>query len=226
MLGALMYAILHITFNFARMIGWFRLSIEGLELLPPREQSGMVVVMNHINWVDIPVIGTLLPYRYRLSWLAKSELFENPVMRWWFNQMRVISIRRGKRDTAAMGAVVAALRGGAALLIFPEGTRNRAGILQAGRGGAVRMAMQAEVPIVPLAIIGTEVGLKGVLRRGRVHLRIGAPYYVPRLADETLHPEQMDQLTTAMMGHIAALLPAERRGIYASLVEGAAEPRQ
>jgi 1-acyl-sn-glycerol-3-phosphate acyltransferase len=216
MFGWLCYGILWSILRALRLVP-FRWKVEGLENLPPRDAGGMVIAMNHIHWMDIPVIGASLPLRYRLSWLAKSELFRNPLLGWWFRQMKVIPINRGKRDVAALETAVAALRDGAVLLIYPEGHRSRDGVLLPGRGGAVRMAMQSGMPILPVAIIGSEHGLAGSLTRKPVTLRIGAPYTVAPTPDGKIPPDLMDQLTTEMMQRIAAMLPAERRGPYAQL---------
>lgn len=217
MLGTLMYAILYLYFHTMRAVGWFRWTVQGRSLLPPRKSSGAVVVMNHVNWVDIPIIGTLLPFSYRLSWLAKSELFKlNPVLTWWYREMMVIPIRRGQRDVAALETAAAALRAGAVLLVFPEGTRSRSGVLRSGRGGAVRMAMLADVPIIPIAIVGTEHGPKGSFSRKPVHLRIGPAYKVTPPADGKVTTEFMEEQTHEMMRRIAELLPEERRGDYGS----------
>jgi 1-acyl-sn-glycerol-3-phosphate acyltransferase len=150
--------------------------------------------MNHIHWLDIPVIGGMLPFRYRLSWLAKIELFAHPIAGWFFRQMNVIPIKRGRRDLAALDAAADALRAGAVLLIFPEGHRSRDGVLQPGRGGVVRLAMQAGVPIVPVAIIGSEHGVAGAFRREQVRLRIGQPYIIAPTSDGKIPPDMMDQL--------------------------------
>lgn len=174
----------------------------------------MIIAMNHINWLDIPVIGALLPFAYRLSWLAKSELFTNPIARWWLLEMQVIPIKRGRRDLAALDASADALRAGAILLIFPEGHRSRNGVLQPGRGGAIRLAMQAGVPIVPIAITGTEHGLRGTLLRKPVHVQVGAPLMIAPTADGKIPPDLMEQLTQEMMERIAALLPPAQRGPY------------
>jgi 1-acyl-sn-glycerol-3-phosphate acyltransferase len=217
MLGWLIYALLYIWLTTMRRLRWFRWSVEGLELLPPRAAGGMVIVMNHVNELDIPVIGALLPFSYRLSWLAKAELFHQPFIRWLLHTMQVIPIQRGRRDLAAIETVVAALRAGAVLLVFPEGTRSPGGVLSEGRSGAVRMAIQAGVPIVPVAVVGTEHGIKGSLRFRPVHLRIGQPYMIDPPADGKLAVALVNHLTDEMMGRIAALLPAERRGYYAAL---------
>jgi 1-acyl-sn-glycerol-3-phosphate acyltransferase len=219
MIGWLCYAALYAFIHTCRLIGWWRWSIKGLANLPPREASGMIIAMNHIHWVDIPAIGAMLPFRYRLSWFAKSELFRNPVMGWWFRQMNVIPVNRGKRDLAALDSSVEALRSGAVLLIFPEGHRSRNGVLQPGRGGAIRMAMQAGVPIVPVTIAGTEHGFRGTLSRRPVRLSVGAPLRVPPSVDGKLPTDRMEQLTTELMLRIAAPLPPEQRGPYAALLE-------
>lgn len=219
MFAYVVYGLLYIIIHFFRLIGWWRWSIEGVERLPPREQGGMILVMNHINWVDIPAVGALLPFRYRLSWLAKIEIFAHPVAGWFFRNMHVIPIRRGKRDLAALEAATEALRKGAVLLIFPEGHRSRNGILQPGRGGAIRLAMQAGVPIVPMAITGTEHGFRGTLRREPVHITIGEPYYVEPLPDNKIPADVMERFTTKMMLKIAAMLPPAQRGPYAAMLE-------
>ncbi len=218
MLGVFMYWLLYISFHFMRLIGWFRWRIEGVERLPPRQAGGMIIAMNHVNWLDIPMIATMLPFSYRLSWMGKAELFAHPVADWWLRQMQVIPIRRGKRDVAAMDTVIAALRAGAVLLIFPEGTRSQSGVLQTGRGGVVRMAMLAGVPIVPVAITGSEHGPKGTLLRRQVVITIGEPYGIPATPNGKIPPALMDQRTNELMLRIAALLPEERWGVYAPLL--------
>jgi 1-acyl-sn-glycerol-3-phosphate acyltransferase len=214
MIGALMYAILYGTIGFFRLIGWWRWRVVGLENLPPRQAGGMIIAMNHIDWVDIPAVGALLPFAYRLSWLAKAELFAHPVASWFLYNMNVIPIKRGRRDLAALDASVDALRAGAVLLVFPEGHRSRNGVLQAGRGGAIRMAFQSGVPIVPVAITGSEHGLKGTLLREPLTIQIGEPYTIAPTENGKVPPNVMDQLTNDMMQRIAAMLTAEKRGYY------------
>jgi 1-acyl-sn-glycerol-3-phosphate acyltransferase len=215
MIGMILYACIIYPIRALMKIGWFRWRVEGLENLPPRDQGGMLFVTNHINWVDIPALGALMPFSYRLSWLGKVEIFEHPLARWFFNTMNVIPINRGKRDLSALKASEDTLKNGAILTIFPEGHRSRNGVLQKGHGGAVRMAMRSGVPIVPAAITGSEHGFIGGFKRKELVLRIGKPYTLEPTPNNKIPPDMMEELTNDMMVRIASLMPEEYHGHYA-----------
>lgn len=222
MAGFIMYGLLYIILQMLLKIGWWRWRIEGVENLPPRKIGGIILAMNHIHWLDILAVGTMLPFSYRLSWLGKVELFAHPILRWYFTSMQVVPVNRGKRDLNALYASEEALKRGAALLIFPEGHRSGTGVLQPGRGGTIRLAARARVPIVPLAIIGTQYGLKGTLLRREVVLRIGKPYMVglPANGNGKIPPDIMESTTADLMYRIAELLPAQYRGVYREELSG------
>ncbi|MCG8346610.1 MAG: 1-acyl-sn-glycerol-3-phosphate acyltransferase [Chloroflexales bacterium] len=217
MFGVLFYGFLYILIHTMIAIGWWRWRVEGRENLPPRQNGGMIVVMNHVHWLDIPAVGALLPFSYRLSWLGKIEIFAHPIIGWFFRAMNVIPIKRGQRDLAALDASVEALKDGAVLLIFPEGTRNRSGVLREGRGGAIRLAISSGAPIVPMAMTGTMHGLRGTFRREPLMLKIGKPYIIKPLPNGKIPFDTMERLKTDMMIRIAQLLPEERRGFYKQL---------
>jgi 1-acyl-sn-glycerol-3-phosphate acyltransferase len=217
MFGVLFYGFLYIFIHTMIAIGWWRWRVEGRENLPPRQSGGMIVVMNHVSWLDIPAVGALLPFSYRLSWLGKIEIFAHPITGWFFRTMNVIPIKRGQRDLAALDASIAALKAGAVLLIFPEGTRNWKSLLREGRGGAIRLAMSSGVPIVPMAMNGTRNGLRGSFRREPLVLKIGKPYTIEPLPDGKIPVDTMEHLKTDMMVRIAQLLPEEYRGFYKEL---------
>lgn len=211
MLGAFMYFCLWLPLNIARLI-WWNWKVEGKENLPPRGQ-GMILAVNHLNWTDIHILGASLPLSHRPWWIAKIEMFLNRAITWWLREMQVIPIKRGKRDTAAMDASETALREGGVLVVFPEGHRSREGGLLEGRGGAVRLAVRTGVPIVPIAIWGTENGLKGAALRKPIHVKIGKPFYMSA-PNGKIPWDRMNELTETMMLSLAELLPAEYWGFY------------
>jgi 1-acyl-sn-glycerol-3-phosphate acyltransferase len=213
MLGWLFYTFLWITLNGMRAVGWLRWRVEGLENLPP---GGAVLISNHIHWLDIPVHGTLLPFGRRPMWIAKAELLET-----WFGRAllkrNMIPIRRGQRDVGALDVGVQALKDGRLVLIYPEGTRSRTGILQKGKPGALILAARSGRPLVPMAVVGTESGARGSLSRRPVVLRIGKPFDAPLAPDAEHALRALSAHTTDMMRHVAALLPPDQRGLYADV---------
>jgi len=211
MLGAFMYFCLWAPLNLVRRI-WWNWHIQGIENLPPRGQ-GTILCVNHLNWTDIHILGASLPLSHRPWWVAKIEMFENRIASWWLTEMQVIPIKRGRRDSAAMEASEEALHKGAALVIFPEGHRSHNGGLQEGRGGAIRLATRTGSPIVPIAIWGTEMGLKGAMLRKPIHVHIGPPYYV-HVQNSKIPFHRMNELTDEMMLAIARLLPEQYWGFY------------
>lgn len=216
MLGAFMYFCLWLPLNIVRLL-WWNWKVEGKENLPPRGQ-GMILAVNHLNWTDIHILGASLPLSHRPWWIAKIEMFLNRAITWWLRQMQVIPIKRGKRDTAAMDASETALREGGVLVVFPEGHRSREGGLLEGRGGAVRLAVRTGVPIVPIAIWGTENGLKGAALRKPIHVKIGKPFSMSA-PNGKIPWDRMNQLTETMMLHLAELLPPEYWGFYRERME-------
>jgi 1-acyl-sn-glycerol-3-phosphate acyltransferase len=211
MIGAIMYFLIWFPLQFIRLL-WWNWNIEGLENLPPRGQ-GMVLAINHLHWLDILIIGASLPLSHRPAWIAKTEIFANRLVAWWFREMMVIPIKRGQRDLTALVAAEDALKAGAALIIFPEGHRSSTGELLEGRGGAVRLAVRTGCPIVPIAIWGTEVGIRRVMLRRPMHFRVGEPYYVT-IEGDRIPWDRMNELTEEMMLRIAALMPEHYWGFY------------
>lgn len=211
MLGALMYVFLWIPLQFARRFLW-RWHIEGRENLPPLGQ-GMILVVNHLNWTDIHIVGASLPLTYRPAWIAKIEIFINPFVVWWLRTMQVIPIHRGQRDMRALADAEAVLRRHKPLIIFPEGHRSDTGGLLEGHGGAIRLAARTGCPIVPIAVWGTETGLRGAVRGQPIHVRIGEPYTIA-IEGQKIPWNLMQELTEDMMVRIAVLMPERYWGHY------------
>lgn len=218
MLGTIFYVSLWLGLNLLRMLGLLRWRVEGLEHIPLN--GGAVLVSNHVHWLDIPVHGVLMPLGRKPRWVAKAELLDSLFGR-LFLRTYMIPIRRGKRDVDALDAAVESLRAGNLVLIYPEGTRSGTGVLQKGKPGALVLAAKSGRPLVPLAVTGTELGLRGVMRFHPIVVRFGPPFPAPDLAGGNPSLRSLALHTSAMMRQIAALLPEEQRGPYGLLAEAA-----
>jgi 1-acyl-sn-glycerol-3-phosphate acyltransferase len=113
-----------------------------------------VVVSNHQSQADIPALS-LLPWE--MKWVAKKELFDLPVMGWLMRMAGDIPVDRKdpKSRSTVLGRATRVLRHGTSVMFFPEGTRSRDGRVKTFRDGAFRLAIQAGVPVLPVAIDGT-----------------------------------------------------------------------
>ena len=158
---------------------WFRLERQGRE--HGRVPGGMVVASNHRSFLDPFVIGTLVPWRRRIQFVAKVELFERPWQGWLLNRLGAFPIRRGQSDETAMDTAARAVERGGTVLIFPEGTRIRSGSLGRPKRGVGRLALETGGAVLPVAVHGTEHVRRGWrIRPRKVKLRAGPAMTFPR----------------------------------------------
>jgi 1-acyl-sn-glycerol-3-phosphate acyltransferase len=146
--------------------GW---NVRGREHVP--RTGGFVVASNHISFWDPLLIGAVLPRE--VHYLAKEELFSNPLFGAAIRSVNAIPIRRGMVDLSGMARAIETLRSGGGLLLFPEGTRMRDGELHPARPGVGMMAVNAGVPIVPCFISGSNRPRAWLARRARVRISFG-----------------------------------------------------
>jgi 1-acyl-sn-glycerol-3-phosphate acyltransferase len=151
--------------------GLYRLRARGLEDLPER---GFVLAANHTSNFDPWPLGIpLLPGR-QLRFMAKAELF-NPVLTPILRAGGAFKVRRGEGDIEAMRTAVELVRDGEIVVMFPEGTRQRKGLVKRHQArphtGAARIALAAGAPLVPAAIGGTD----RLLRLGPLRVAYGPP---------------------------------------------------
>ena len=154
-----------------------RVRMEGVENL--QSEFPQIVVSNHQSWFDVFVLAAHLPVRYRF--VAKKELATIPVFGRAWKECGHVAVDRGNRE-AAIESLDQAWReiheDKLTMVLFPEGTRSPDGRLQPFKKGAFVLAVQGQVPLVPVAILGSRsVMPKGRLRvrSGEVVLRIGPP---------------------------------------------------
>lgn len=186
-----------------------RPTIEGAEHVPV--QGGAILASNHLAVADSFFLPLLLPRK--VTFLAKREYFTAPglfgrLKKMFFTGMGQVPVDRsgGSAAMAAMDTSVRLLREGHLLGIYPEGTRSPDGRLYKGKTGVARMALKAGVPVVPVAMIGTDqvnpIG-STIWRPRRVHVKIGTPLEFSRYGgmagDRFIERAMTDELMYGLM---------------------------
>ena len=187
--------------------------VKGKQNIP--RKGPYLIVSNHLSYADPPFIG--LSFGKRLTFFAKEELFRNWFIGRLFFHLGAIEVHRGHSNRDALRQAEKVLKKGKILAIFPEGSRSKDLNLQSGFPGAALIAFHNDVPIVPVAVQGTQkvLRLDCLWRRPRVILTVGENFGLPA-TDHILDKQQLGGYTDLIMQRIAALLPENRRGKYGS----------
>lgn len=193
---------------FARFVFFLILDIKlvGRENVPP--QGPYFIVSNHLSWTDIPLLPAYLSSQ--VVYLAKEELYNSPIG-WLVRFMGAIPVKRGEADRQLLRASDDLLKRGKILVIFPEGHRSDNHQLIQAHAGMGMIALRAGVPVVPVAICGSERALKTF--RPRITISYGEPMLLkPRGTKITR--DDIQEATETVMRRIATMLPPEYRGVY------------
>jgi 1-acyl-sn-glycerol-3-phosphate acyltransferase len=179
---------------------YLRMDRFGREHIP--REGPAIIASNHRSFFDPFVIGTMA--RRPLYYVAKEELFSNRLLGWLLSALGAFPVRRGAGDQDTIVTAKALLARGEIVLIFPEGTRTRPGPLGTPHRGVGRLALETGVPVVPLAIIGTEAIRRGWrIRPHKVRLRAGSPLTFPRI--EEVSPELAGAATDRVWSRVLLL---------------------
>ncbi len=140
-----------------RTMGWpTRLSVRirtyGIDRVPAT--GGLVYTMNHMHWIDIPVIGVISPRN--IDFVAKVEAVRVPGIGRYLRWHGTIAVRRGQSDRDAVRQMKQSAREGRVVGLFVEGTRLKLGRPGPAQPGAAMVALQEDVPVVPIAIYGSQ----------------------------------------------------------------------
>ncbi|OHD20089.1 MAG: hypothetical protein A2Y38_20420 [Spirochaetes bacterium GWB1_59_5] len=202
--------------------------IDAAEMRRIPRKGPLIVVMNHVNFLEVPLIYAFL-YPRRIRGLVKRETWNNPLLGALADSWEAIAIDRTGSDLSAMRRALDVLAGGGLLLVAPEGTRSGHGRLQQGHGGVVQLALKSGAPIIPVVHTGGEHFWRNFKswRRTRFTVRVGPVFrLVPPGADDvaatgvahnvthTVSRSVRAEMTDAVMNRLSLLLPERQRGVY------------
>ena len=163
-------------------LAYFRYQREGKE--HGKLKGGLIVASNHRSFFDPFLIGGILPWRRPMNYVAKVELFQNPVQAWFISRLGGFPIRRGESDEESMDTARQIVERGGTVCIFPEGTRIRGGSLAEPKRGVGRLALETGAPVLPTAVVGTEHVRRGWrIRPRKVKVRLGRAIRFPRATE-------------------------------------------
>lgn len=198
----------------------YRPVVEGRENVP--RHGGVILASNHLSFIDSAVIPLVAPRP--VAFLAKAEYFagtgvSGALTRGFFSSIHAIPVERGTHASAqaSLDAALAVLLAGEAFGIYPEGTRSRDGRLYRGRTGVAWLALRAKVPVVPVALQGTQdiqpIGSR-MLRLAKVRVRFGRPLHFADRIGTMGEGRLRREVTDEIMDAIHALSGQERAEGY------------
>ena len=214
---------LHIRFNRMILRPAFRLifhilgrvKMTGVENVP----FGLpyAVAINHISIFDPPLVGAFWPEEPEM--IGASDVFEKKGQGQILCLYGVIPVHRGDYDRRLLETVLKVLESGKPLVIAPEGGRSHQTGMRRAKPGVGYIIEQAQVPVVPVGIMGTTDDFWQRAKRGekpQLEIRIGKPIRFPPMMEKGAERRETRQYNADLvMRHIAGLLPEEYHGEYA-----------
>lgn len=185
-------------------------TVRGLENFPKKGPA--LIVINHLGDADVVLLMSCVPAS--IDGMGKVENDEHWLVGPTFRAYGVIGVHRGKPDRKAIRSALDGLAEGRMIGLAPEGRQSLTGALEAGTEGAAFLAMKSGVPIVPIAMTGTQndnIYNRKWWRRARVTVTIGQPFHLKPCEDrQTMLREGTQQIMEAL----AMLLPKSYQGNY------------
>jgi 1-acyl-sn-glycerol-3-phosphate acyltransferase len=185
-----------------------RVRLRGLNNVP--KSGAFIIAANHLSWTDIPLIPMHL--QRKVVYMAKEEYFHSKLT-WLVRFLGSFPVKRGEGDRQALRVAEDQLKKGNILSIFPEGTRSRTKSMAKAHAGMGMIALRSGVPVVPVAIWGSEFALK---KPGTpITISYGQPMVLTPKGKKMTR-EDIDEATEMVMRKIAEMLPPEYQGVYAA----------
>ena len=202
----------------------FRPWVTGLENVS--RTGPLIVVCNHLSFVDSVFLPLMIDRQ--MAFLAKSDYFTGKGLKGWFIRFFMTSAGQlpidrsgGKASEASLNAGLQVLAEGGVLAIYPEGTRSPDGRMYRGRTGVARMILEAHVPVVPAAVIGTEKVMplgSNIPKVHRVGVVIGEPLDFSRFEGMETDRFVLRSITDEIIYEMNALSEQEYVDVYASTI--------
>jgi 1-acyl-sn-glycerol-3-phosphate acyltransferase len=204
-----------VTFCRAITSSIFRIYDEALASIPKR--GPLIIVSNHINIMEVPIIYTHLQPR-PVHGLVLADRWKNRVLAWGLDTCGAIPLTRGGENLESIHKSLGVLSAGEILLIMPEGTRSRHGRLQDAHPGVTLLALKSNAPLLPIAFHGGELYKQNIkkLKRTDFYIKVGKPFHL-KAAGEIVNGTVRKQMVDEIMYQLAALLPPPYRGSYSDL---------
>ncbi len=193
----------------------FRIHDEALASVP--QQGPLIIVANHINILEIPLIYAHLQPR-PVYGLVLADRWKNPLLAWGLNACDAIPLERSSGNLDSIRGALSVLTAGKMVLIMPEGTRSGHGRLQDAHPGVTLLALKSKVALLPIVFHGGEQYQQNIkrLKRTDFFIEVGRPFYLDAhggLVNAGVRKQMADEI----MYRLAALLPPPYRGCYADL---------
>jgi 1-acyl-sn-glycerol-3-phosphate acyltransferase len=188
---------------------YFRFTVSGRENIP--QSGGAVIAANHASYLDPPAVGISMPRK--LNFMAKAELFQIPILGPIIKALGAFPVRRASGDKTALVNALKLLADGQLMGIFPQGRRASNQEL-ALRGGAVFLALKAQVPLIPVAVLGSDRAWgmdRKFPRPTKIRVVIGKPIIVPPL-DPKRRQKQMAEINSELSAALKQLLAEDSSG--------------
>ena len=203
----------------ARFLYFLKLNLRviGRENVP--KEGAFIIASNHLSWMDVPLVPSFL--KRKVVYMAKEELFYGKAG-WIVRFMGAFPVKRGEADRQSLRVADTQLKAGKVFMIFPEGTRSKIRQLGKGHVGLGMIALRAGVPVVPVAVWGSENTFKKL--RPRVTISYGRPLLLTPKGNKITR-EDIEEATDEVMRAIAAMMPPEYRGVYGDLNPSTASAR-
>jgi 1-acyl-sn-glycerol-3-phosphate acyltransferase len=189
-------------YPFIKAIAWFyirlrcRVRAKGVENIP--EAGGVILCSNHTDFFDPVVIATGI--KRPVHFMAKKELFKNPVGKWFFKSINAFPVDRGTTDLKSYKQTLALLKDGKVLGIFAQGTRIKEADVTAAKSGTAMFALKTGAVVVPVGISGNYKWFS------KVYIEFGKPVNLDAYADTKIKRETLDEVTEIIVGGINEIL--------------------